>query len=162
MGRNWVLPAGRSVKKKRALILADENSSGQSQRQLPCELSITTDIITRQLPNSTTFFTQTCMDIAKCGGGSVVRATTPPLRIPRPHGKIREVFHGQAGRISRTSPCQRAENHEHFCATNDSLTVPEIMVCCHNTSHNFRSRLPQKPHSPFPLGEPTVLCSQNG
>ena len=43
-------------KKKRALILADENSSGQSQRQLPCELSITTDIITRQLPNSTTIF----------------------------------------------------------------------------------------------------------
>lgn len=70
--------------------------------------------------------------------------------------------HPATARMEMMAVKKRFGKEEGTVAYHDSLTVPEIMVCCHNTSHNFRSRLPQKPHSPFPLGEPTVLCSQNG
>ncbi len=59
----------------------------------------------------------------------------------RPHTEIRRVQCGPAGRILRTSPCQRAGNHELY----------RLRMSYHphrHLRHKWRLRLPQKPHSP--------------
>ena len=35
-----------------------------------------------------------------------------------------------------------------------------LRICKVGTLCKPQQRLPQKPHSPFPLGEPTILCSR--
>ena len=76
-----------------------------------------------------------------------------PKRSPRPRRSIR-----------RLGPVSLGENI--FQAVDGSGAVREygnagVHAAADDVVHRRqRPRLPQEPHSPFPLGEPTILCSR--